>query len=161
MRSCSGTDRILCRELTDGVLPIADNHVIGMDVMLEASGQGDADGLEYIYTSDDEVVRTDELLLKTVKMNKVSILARELGKPPVLCFGNSGGDESMAVYTTENNQYYSKAFMLIADDEERDYGDSEKAEEKAEKWREHDWEVISMKNDFKTIYGDDVNKTSK
>ena len=37
---CSGTDRILCRELTDGVLPITENHIIGMDVMLKARGQG-------------------------------------------------------------------------------------------------------------------------
>ena len=81
---CSGTDRFLCRELADGVLPIADNHFIGMDVMLKARGQGNKDGLDYVYNDDDEVVRTDELLLKTVKMNKVSILARELVQPPVV-----------------------------------------------------------------------------
>ena len=119
---CSGTDRILCRELIDGVLAIEDNHVIGMDVMLKARGQGNADGLEYTFTSDDAVVRTDELLIKNVKMNKVSQLAQELGKQPVLSFGNSSGDESMGVYTTANNPYYSKAFMLIADDDECDYG---------------------------------------
>ena len=155
---CSGTDRILCRELIDGVLPIEDNHVIGMDVMLKARGQGDSDGLEYTFTSDDSVVRTDELLIKNVKMNKVSQLAQELGKQPVLSFGNSSGDESMGVYTTANNPYYSKAFMLIADDSERDYGNPEKAEKRAEKWREHGWAVISMKDDFRTIYGDNVKK---
>ena len=157
---CSGTDRFMCRELCDGVLPIADNHFIGMDVMLKARGQGDTDGLDYTYAADDAVVRTDELLVKNVKMNKVSLLSQELGKPPVLCFGNSGGDESMGIYTTENNQYYSKAFMLIADDDVREFGNPEKAEEKAEKWRGYGWEVISMKNDWKTIYGDDVTKTN-
>ena len=147
---CSGTDRFMCR----------DNHFIGMDVMLKARGQGDTDGLDYTYAADDTVVRTDELLVKNVKMNKVSLLSQELGKPPVLCFGNSGGDESMGIYTTENNQYYSKAFMLIADDDVREFGNPEKAEEKAEKWRGYGWEVISMKNDWKTIYGDDVTKTN-
>ena len=155
---CSGTDRILCRELIDGVLAIEENHVIGMDVMLKARGQGNTDGLEYTFTSDDAVVRTDEFLIKNVKMNKVSQLAQELGKQPVLSFGNSSGDESMGVYTTANNPYYSKAFMLIADDNERDNGNPEKALEKAEKWREHGWVVISMKDDFKTIYGDNVKK---
>ena len=155
---CSGTDRILCRELIDGVLPIDENHVIGMDVMLKAAGQGDTDGLEYIFAPDDTVVRTDELLIKNVKMNKVSQIAQELGKQPVLSFGNSSGDESLGVYTTADNPYYSKVFMLIADDSERDYGNPEKAGEKAEKWREHGWCVISMKDDFMTIYGDSVKK---
>ena len=158
---CSGTDRFLCRELGDGVLPIAENHFIGMDVMLKARGQGDKDGLEYVYTSDDEVVRTDELLLKTVKMNKVSILARELGQPPVLCFGNSSGDVSMAEYTVSNNPYYSKAFMVVADDDVREYGNPEKAAEKKSDWESHGWETISMKDDWKTIYGENVKRTSK
>ena len=158
---CSGTDRFMCRELASGVLPIAENHFIGMDVMLKARGQGDTDGLEYVYVKDDQVVRTDELLIKNVKMNKVSMLSRELGKAPVLCFGNSSGDESMAAYTVQNEQYLSKAFMLVADDETRDYGNTEKGNEKADKWRSKGYEVISMKNDWKTIYGDNVIKTSK
>lgn len=158
---CSGTDRFLCRELVSGVLPITDDHVIGMDVMLKARGQGSKDGLEYVYADDDKVVRTDQLLIKNVKMNKVSMLSRELGKAPVLTFGNSGGDESMGVYTTENNPYYSKAFMLIADDDVRDYGDPEAAAEKAKQWKSHGWEVISMKNDWKTIYGGKAEKTSR
>ena len=158
---CSGTDRFLCRELAEGVLPIEGNHIIGMDVMLKARGQGDTDGLDYVYTSDDEVVRTDELLLKTVKMNKVSILARELGQQPVLCFGNSNGDISMAEYTTSNNPYYSKAFMIVADDDIREYGNPEKATEKKNDWDSRGWETISMKNDWKTIYGDDVKRTTK
>lgn len=158
---CSGTDRILCRELTDGVLPITENHVIGMDVMLKARGQGDTDGLDYTYKKDDEVVRTDELLIKNVKMNKVSMLARELGQQPVLSFGNSSGDTSMAVYVTSNNPYRSEAFMLVADDNVRDYGNPEKAEELREKWEDYGWNVISMKDDFATIYGENVTRTSK
>jgi phosphoserine phosphatase len=158
---CSGTDRIFCRELTDGVLPITENHVIGMDVMLKARGQGSTDGLDYVYKQDDKVVRTDELLIKNVKMNKVSLLARELGKKPVLSFGNSTGDTSMAVYVTSDNPYRSEAFMLVADDDVRDYGNPEKAEELRKKWEDYGWTVISMKNDFSTIYGEDVKRTSK
>ena len=158
---CRGTDRFMCRELASGVLPIAENHFIGMDVMLKARGQGSTDGLEYVYAKDDQVIRTDELLIKNVKMNKVSLLSRELGKAPVLCFGNSSGDESMAAYTTQNNKYLAKAFLLVADDDVRDYGSVEKGNEKAEKWRSKGYEVISMKNDWKTIYGDKVVKTSK
>lgn len=157
---CSGTDRFLCRELVGGVLPISDDHFIGMDVMLKASEQGDTDGLDYTYKLNDEIVRTGELLVKNVKMNKVSMLARELGKPPVLSFGNSGGDESMGVYTTKNNPYYSKTFMLVADDNVRENGDPEQAAKKASKWKSYGWEVISMKNDWNTIYGENVVKNN-
>ena len=49
--------------------------------------------------------------------------------------------------------------MLIADDEERDYGNTEKVRPLKEKWEESGYQVISMKDDFRTIYGDDVVKT--
>ena len=49
--------------------------------------------------------------------------------------------------------------MLIADDEERDYGNTEKVQPLKEKWEESGYHVISMKDDFRTIYGDDVKKT--
>ena len=49
--------------------------------------------------------------------------------------------------------------MLIADDEERDYGNTAKAEELREKWEADGFNVISMRDDFRTIYGDNVVKT--
>jgi len=49
--------------------------------------------------------------------------------------------------------------MLIADDEERDFGNAEKAEELRARWEESGYHVISMRDDFRTIYGDDVVKT--
>lgn len=153
---CSGTDRFLCRVLAEGMLDIPDEHFIGMDVFLEASGQDGMDGLDYVYTSADKVVRTDELLLKNVKANKVSQIAQEIGRQPVLAFGNSSGDTSMAMYVTAGNPYRSAAFMLAADDTEREYGNPEKAAELRSQWKKCGWNVISMRDDFKTIYGDNV-----
>ena len=51
--------------------------------------------------------------------------------------------------------------MLVADDNVRDYGNPEKAEELREKWEDYGWNVISMKDDFATIYGENVTRTSK
>jgi hypothetical protein len=48
--------------------------------------------------------------------------------------------------------------MLIADDDARDHADREKALKLADQWRESGYHVISMKDDFKTIYGDGVSK---
>ena len=155
----SGSDRQICRTLLEGMIDIPYANIIGMDVAVEASGQGSTDGLDYVFSSDDEIIRTDQLLIKNIKMNKVVQIVRDIGKQPVLSFGNTSGDVSMHNYTIDNNPYRSEAFMLIADDEERDYGNTEAAEELRKTWEENGYNVISMKDDFKTIYGENVKKT--
>ena len=157
----SGSDRFICRTLFEGFTEIPEENIIGMDVALVASGQNGKDGLDYVFSPEDELVRSDELLIKTLKMNKVAMIAKEIGRQPVLSFGNTSGDTSMHNYTISNNPYKSAAFMLIADDEERDYGNTEKAEELRKEWEESGYNVISMKDDFRTIYGDDVLKTGE
>ena len=64
-------------------------------------------------------------------------------------------------YVINNNPYKSAAFMLIADDDVRDYGNSEKGLELREKWENSGFTVISMANDWKTIYGEEVVKTGE
>lgn len=72
---------------------------------------------------------------------------------------DSSGDVSMHMYTITNNPYRSDAFMLIADNEELDYGNTEKTRELGKEWEADGFHVISMKDDFRTIYGDNVTKT--
>ena len=156
---CSGSDRFICRVFIEGMLDIPYENIIGMDVALEASGQGETDGLDYVFGSLDQVVRTDKLLIKNLKTNKVLQIAQEIGRQPVLSFGNSSGDVSMHNYTIYNNPYKSAAFMLIADDDVRDYGNPEKAQGLREKWEAAGFNVISMANDWRTIYGSNVIKT--
>ena len=74
---CSGSDRFICRTYIEGVLDIPFEQIIGMDVALEATNQDGADGLEYLYTSEDDIVRTDRLLIKNLKMNKVKAIVKE------------------------------------------------------------------------------------
>ena len=155
----SGSDRFICRTLLEGTFDIPYSNIIGMDVALEATGQQGTDGLDYVYTADDEVVRTDKLLIKNLKMNKVSQIAKEVGQQPVLSFGNSSGDVSMHNFTISHNPYRSAAFMLVADDEERDYGSTEGTKSLRERWEKAGYNVISMKDDFATIYGEGVKKT--
>ena len=75
-----------------------------------------------------------------------------------LILGNSGGDCSMHNYGL-SNVHKSAAFMLIADDDVRDHANPTKANTLGEQWRQMGYYVISMKNDFKTIYGEGVEKT--
>ena len=104
-------------------------------------------------------MRTDELIIKNLKTNKVLQISQEIGKVPVLSFGNSSGDCAMHNYALSNTKYRSEAFMLIADDDARDHANRDKALALGEKWQQQGYHVISMRDDFKTIYGEGVTKT--
>lgn len=153
----SGSDRFICRALVDSI-GIEPDKVIGMDVELKSKNQGDVIGVNYEYKKTDTLIRTDNLIIKNLQINKVKQIVQEIGKAPVLSFGNSGGDTSMHNYCLTNPKYKSEAFMLIADDDVRDHANVSKAEALGVKWEEAGYHVISMKNDFKTIYGNNVVK---
>lgn len=153
----SGTDRQTLRVLVDGVLPVEPENIIGTDISYLASHQGDADGLNYLYTKDDEILR-GKYSLKDVKMNKVANIVREIGRQPVLAFGNSSGDYSMFNYTINNNKYQALAFVLLCDDTQRELGNTAKAESVRKASEEYGWIPVSMRDDFKTIYGDEVKR---
>ena len=86
-------------------------------------------------------------------------MAREIGKQPVIAFGNSGGDSSMFNFTATNPKYKTKIFALLCDDTEREFGKLSAAEKMRKSATENGWITISMRNDFKTIYGDNVKRT--
>lgn len=154
----SGSDRMICRAVACEALNIPSNQIIGMDVNLVATHQDGKDGLKYQFNDggEDVLVRGNELIIKNLKMNKVQQIAQEIGKQPVLSFGNSSGDVSMHEYTVTNNKYKAMAFMLVADDTERDHADMEETNKRIASWEKYGYTIISMKNDFKTIYGYDV-----
>jgi len=155
---CSGSDRFICRSLCESI-GIEPNRIIGMDVVLKSNNQGDTDGVRYVYGLDDELIRTDELIIKNLKTNKVKQITQEIGKVPVLSFGNSDGDTSMHNYCLSNPKYKTEAFMLIADNDTLDHADRQKGIDKGTNWKNMGYNVISMNDDFKTIYGYDVIKT--
>lgn len=153
----SGTDRLIVRGIAyNSPLDLPNRQIIGSDELIVSSNQGDTDGLNYVFQDGDELVLGGEFLIKNLKMNKVSVIMQEIGQQPVLSFGNSTGDSSMAEYVTYNNPYRSLAFMLCCDDTERENGSESKAQKMFELCQEFDWVPISMKNDWSTIYGDGV-----
>ena len=153
----SGSDRGICRSLV-APLGIRPERVIGMDVYVAPINQEDND-VRYTMGKDEWLVRTDSLIIKNLKTNKVLQIYREIGKKPVLSFGNSSGDEAMHNYCLSNTEYRTEVFMLVADDDVRDHADLAEGARREKRWREAGYNVISMKNDFRTIYGDGVEKT--
>ena len=153
----SGSERSLARELIADTLGewIPPDRVIGSTFSLEASGQGEVDGRKYTYAPDDRVLLEGNLLQKNQKMNKVVSIVNEIGAAPLLVFGNSSGDVSMAQYAV---QHGGRAYMLLCDDTERDFGDPEEAVSFAETCRELGFETVSMRDEFETIYKPGVRK---
>ena len=156
----SGTDRLIVRGIMDNnVLDIPNRQIIGSDETIVSSNQGDKDGLNYVFADGDELILGGDFIIKNLKMNKVSVIMQEIGQKPVLSFGNSTGDSSMAEYVTSGNKYKSLAFMLCCDDTERENGNKSKADKMFSLCEEFDWIPISMKNDWTTIYGEGVTYT--
>ena len=153
----SGTDRFIVRAaINNSPLELPPRQIIGSDERTMATHQGDEDGLKYTFQSDDEVITAGEFIIKTLKMNKVSVIVQEIGQQPVLSFGNSTGDSAMANYVITNNPYRSLAFMLCCDDTEREHGNIQKANDMYDLCASSGWVPISMKNDWTTIYGEGV-----
>ena len=152
----SGAERSYTRILAE-VLDVDSDNIIGTDYKYVAENQGDKDGMDYIYKTTDKLVRGD-FVSKNININKVNLMAREIGKQPILAFGNSSGDFSMFNYTSTNPKYKTKIFVLLCDDTEREYGKPASAEKMQKAAAENGWVAVSMKNDFKTIYGDNVKR---
>ncbi len=156
----SGSDRQTVRILVDGALPVDSDNIIGTDVREFASHQGTTDGLIYRYSGEDVILR-GEFIEKNLQMNKVSSIVREIGKQPVLAFGNSSGDYSMFSYTVTNNRHKALAFAILCDDTERELGNPGKAGKVRAACEANGWIPISMKNDFRLIYGRNVTRADK
>ena len=136
------------------------DHVIATDVPYVASGKGDEPADDYNMGSDEEILfgaPLDEV--ECGKSGKPAAIAREIGKRPVLAFGNSSGDYSMLNYAEGNPNHTGMGFFVVCDDTEREYGSDEKAAEYYEVVEEEGWTAFSMADDWKTIYGDGVKKT--
>lgn len=152
----SGTERNIVRVMIEDVLDIPSYMVLGTDGNMVASGQNGKDGLDYVYQPDDRLIYGGKLISKNVKMNKVPLIAREIGKVPLLAFGNSSGDLSMAQYTVNNAKYPARAYILLGNDSLREHGSVAKTESLKKYCDDHGFRTISMKDDFSTVYGENV-----
>ena len=155
----SGTDRLIMRGLFSSDLCPLDiplDHILGSDESLVGDKQGDADGLDYTFSQDEELVLGGEFYMKTLKENKCYIIQREVAKQPVLSFGNSSGDFAMDNYALSNPNYKSAAFQLCCDDLERENGNQSKADSMYADCEANGYIPVSMKNDWTTIYPEGV-----
>ena len=152
----TATERNIVREVVKGTLDIPPSHVIGTEYGYTATNQADAADADYTFQPTDAIVFDGNYYGENAKTSKVDAIVREIGQQPVLAFGNSSGDTAMEIYTISNNPYRSAAFMVMADDEEREYGNAESAAQKRSGYEAQGIDIISMRDDFETIYGESV-----
>ena len=170
----SASDRFLVREYLKYHFNIPEQNVIATDVELmpkselknfEKTGKIN----EYLnFEKNDILIRNGNLIKKNVQLSKVRMVAREIGKIPVLSFGNSNSDIPLQNYVLSGKKYKREVYMVVADDIKREYGvdkfdengniDTTKSDEIKKKWKseKYGYNVISMRDDFKTIYGENV-----
>jgi len=157
----SGTDRDFDRIIMDEFYHVPYYQVIGSDCYNEGSNHDDVYYLEYQYDSDEEVMRDSTRIIKNVKSSKIMQMYQEIGQNPVMAFGNSSGDQSMFTFTAQNNKYKTAIFCVVPDDDVREYAYPSKVEKLTSMCEKNGYHVISMKDDFLTIYGDSVSKNSE
>ena len=148
----SGSERFIVRALVCGRLPVPPWRVIGSDYTIVSRTQNGKDGLFYVFGKNDVPILDGTQIVKNLQMNKVSALIREIGVKPVLSFGNSHTDASMANYVIGGNEYRAAAFMVMCDDMKRENGNAKKAGDMKRECAENGWIPISMRDDWKTIY---------
>ena len=161
----SGTERTTTRAIIANS-PISEyvspSHVIGTEFEVKVKGYEDvSSNMDFKYADGDELVFTGEFVQKNLNANKSIWIEREIGQRPVLAFGNSGSDTSMMNYVLdERNPYPSAAFMIVADDDVREWGTQDWTEKSAA-YKEQGFIPISMKNDFFKIYPDTIQRSEE
>ncbi|MDO4973501.1 MAG: DUF3089 domain-containing protein [Eubacteriales bacterium] len=161
----SGTERTTTRAIVASS-PIRDyvtpNHVIGTDFEVKQRGyESESSNMDFKYADGDELVLTGGFIQKNLNANKSIYIEREIGQRPVLAFGNSGSDTSMMNYTLDSrNPYPAQAYMVVADDNEREWG-TQDWEVKSEEYAAKGYIPISMRNDFAQIYAEGITKADQ
>ncbi len=74
-------------------------------------------------------------------------IALNIGEKPIFAFGNSSGDQQLFEYTSTNKTYKNLILCLEHDDDAREYTYASGVT------FEPEWVKISMRNDFRVVFG--------
>ena len=135
------------RTYADDTYGIPPERVVGSSIQTRYEVQGGKPSL----------LRLPEISFIDDKGGKPVGIHKRIGRRPILAFGNSDGDYEMLQYTTMGAGGAALGLLLHHDDEEREYAyDREtsvgKLDGALEAAQGSGWVVVSMKNDWKTIF---------
>ena len=140
----SGGGRDFMRPITEAIYGIPPERVVGS-----------AQGLKF---AGDDAGHGDLLIQPTLDVfddgpeKPVRIWSR-IGRRPILSAGNSNGDDEMLRYSVRPG---ARALRLVVlhDDADREFSYTAGAERLLDNAATHAWTVVSMKNDWATVFGD-------
>jgi hypothetical protein len=131
------------RPVTSEIYGIPAERVIGSSAGLRY--QEDDSGGSLVYQAEMDV-------LDDGPMKPVRIWSRT-GQRPVIAGGNSNGDIPMLQYAGLPSRPGLR-MLILHDDEEREFSYTSGAETSLERARAQDWTVVSVKNDWATVFAE-------
>ena len=143
----SGGSVEFMRTYTEQVYGIPPEHVVGSSIETRYEVQGGKPSL----------LRLPEISFVDDKVGKPVGIHKHIGQRPILAFGNSDGDLEMLQWTTVGSGGARLGLVLHHDDAEREYAyDREskvgKLDQALDAAGQSGWVVVSMKNDWKTVF---------
>jgi phosphoglycolate phosphatase-like HAD superfamily hydrolase len=137
----SGGGRDFMRPISQELYGIPRDRVIGSATALE-------------YSSDDSggtIIRKAEAdYLDDGPQKPIRIWSR-IGRRPLLAAGNSNGDIPMLAFTQHADKPFLR-LLVLHDDVEREFDYTSGAEQALEQAATNDWTVVSIKNDWSTVF---------
>ena len=138
----SGGGMDFVRLFSEEVYGIPRENVIGENVMLSWEKR---DG-------KPTIVRKDSIILPYCDgPGKPLNIQLHIGRPPILACGNTNGDVAMMEFAEATGKLYL-CLLVHHDDGEREYNSDHSAEVALKTAKERNWTIVSIKEDFKTVF---------
>jgi phosphoglycolate phosphatase-like HAD superfamily hydrolase len=139
----SGGDRDFMRPVAGDLYGIPPERIIGSALGIEYTDGGDGSGSSLLYKGAMEFF--DDGPEKPVR------IWSRIGRRPILSCGNSNGDLPMLAYSEQPDR---PALRLLVrhDDAEREFDYLDGAEDVVRTAAQRDWTVVSVKDDWETVF---------
>jgi phosphoserine phosphatase len=141
----SGGDRDFMRPITHEIYGIPAEHVVGSSTALRY--EDDEHGGTVVYQAEMDVF--DDGPTKPVR------IWSRIGRRPLVAVGNSNGDVEMLQFAGSAARPGLR-LLVLHDDAEREFDYVAGAERALEQAAARDWTVVSIKNDWSTVFADNA-----
>jgi phosphoserine phosphatase len=139
----SGGGRDFMRPISQEVYGIPRERVIGSASALEYRSNGNGGAITHKAEAD---------YLDDGPEKPIRIWSRT-GRRPLLAAGNSNGDIAMLEFARQRDRP-SLRLLVLHDDAEREFDYTSGAEQALQQAKADDWTVVSVKNDWATVFAD-------
>jgi hypothetical protein len=139
----SGGDRDFMRAVAEDMYGIPPERIIGSSLAIDYAEH--EDGTDILYKSEMEFL--DDGPTKPIR------IWSRIGRRPLIAGGNSNGDIAMLRFARTASRPALR-LLLLHDDAEREFDYTAGAEDALERAAAKDWTVISIKNDWTTVFAD-------